>query len=214
MNRDLSNFRKNYVKHELLEVDLPKNPLELFKNWFEYMESLDDSIEVNAMTVSTIGKDGFPKNRVVLLKEFNVEGFVFYTNYESDKGRAIQDNPHVCISFFWPEVERQVVIKGIAEKASETEAVIYFKSRPRGSQLGAWASSQSREIASREVLEKSIRELEVRFEGKEIPKPDWWGGYIIKPLSYEFWQGRDSRLHDRIQYDKVDADWNFKRLAP
>lgn len=197
-----------------MEVEIPDDPMDLFQDWFEEMEKIKDTIEVNAMTISTVGRDGFPKNRVVLLKEFGKEGFVFYTNYLSEKGKALEANPNICISFFWNETERQVIIQGIAEKYSEEKAIEYFNSRPRGSQLGAWASNQSSEIASREVLEKCLRELENKYKDKEIPKPAYWGGYLIRPLKFEFWQGRPNRLHDRILFEKRDNYWNIKRLAP
>lgn len=214
MGKDLKNYRRNYIKGELLESNVPKDPIEIFKNWFEEIEVVKDGSEANAMTLSTIGTDGFPRSRVVLLKEFGEEGLIFFTNYNSSKGISLQKNPNCCISFFWPSLERQVIIKGIAEKYSEKKSEEYFKSRPRGSQLGAWASSQSSEIASREILEKCLRELEVRFLDKEIPKPDYWGGFLVKPLSFEFWQGRENRLHDRLLLSKNQDDWEMKRLAP
>lgn len=214
MSKNLANYRRVYSKAALLEKELPQDPMDLFKNWFEEVEALKNSIEVNAMTISTIGKDGFPKNRVVLLKEFSDEGFIFYTNYSSEKGIALQENPKICLSFFWADLERQVIIKGVAERSSEEKAEAYFQSRPRGSQIGAWASAQSSIIASREILDKCVRELETKFEGKIIPKPDFWGGYLVRPVSFEYWQGRLNRLHDRILYEKENNNWNFKRLAP
>lgn len=214
MNKNLANYRRVYTKGKLLEAELPMNPMELFKDWFEEVEEGRDPMEVNAMTISTIGKDGYPKNRVVLLKEFTAEGFIFYTNYTSDKGQALAHNPHICISFFWPQMERQVIIRGVAEKSSEEKAIEYFNSRPRGSQLGAWASNQSSEVASRQVLEKRLRELEEEFKDKEVPKPETWGGYLVRPIDFEFWQGRPNRLHDRIYYSVQNNKWNIKRLAP
>jgi len=221
MSKDLSDYRKNYIQGELLESEIPENPLELFQVWFEEMEMVlkykrekNDSTEVNTMTVATIGLDGFPKSRIVLLKEFNSDGFIFYTNYTSEKGIALAHNPNICLSFFWAGLERQVIIKGKTEKTSEEKAEAYFKSRPRGSQLGAWASHQSAEIASREVLDKTLKELELEFQNKEIPKPEFWGGFLVKPISIEFWQGRPNRLHDRILYTRERKDWNIKRLAP
>src|SRR5690606_1033220 len=186
MIKNLADYRRVYTKGELLESELPGDPIDLFTDWFEDMEKIRNTIEVNAMTISTINENGFPKGRVVLLKEFSKEGFVFYTNYQSEKGRALEANPHTCLSFFWQETERQVIIQGIAEKFSEEKAIEYFNSRPRGSQLGAWASNQSREIASREVLEKCLRELETEYKDKEIPKPPHWGGYLVKPVNFEF----------------------------
>lgn len=214
MNKNLANYRRVYSKGKLLEAELPSNPMNLFKDWFEEVEEGRDPMEVNAMTISTIGKDGYPKNRVVLLKEFTAEGFIFYTNYASDKGHALAHNPHICISFFWPQMERQVIIRGVAEKSSEEKAIEYFNSRPRGSQLGAWASNQSSEVASRQVLEEKLRELEEEFKDKEVPKPETWGGYLVRPVDFEFWQGRPNRLHDRIYYSVKDNKWNIKRLAP
>lgn len=214
MNKNLANYRRVYSRGVLLEVEIPQDPLELFRHWFEEMEATKDSIEVNAMTIATIGLDGFPKSRVVLLKEFGPEGFVFYTNFNSEKGISLANNPNICLSFFWHDMERQVIIKGKAKKASEEMAIEYFNSRPRGSQLGAWASNQSSEIASREVLEKCLKELETKFEGGIVPKPEYWGGYIVEPLSIEFWQGRPNRLHDRILYVNDNNNWSFKRLAP
>lgn len=221
MSKNLADYRKNYIKGELLESEIPENPLDLFKVWFEelemvlkYRRELNDSVEANAMTVATIGLDGFPKSRVVLLKEFNSEGFIFYTNYTSEKGIALAQNPNICLSFFWAGLERQVIIKGKAEKTSEEKAIEYFKSRPRGSQLGALASNQSSEIASREVLDQKLRELELEFQDRDIPKPENWGGFLIRPENYEFWQGRSNRLHDRIFYSKNRGNWNIKRLAP
>lgn len=214
MIKNLATYRRIYTKGELLESEIPEDPMTLFGDWFETMEKIRDTIEVNAMTVSTIGQDGFPRNRIVLLKEFSKEGFVFFTNYQSEKGKALEVNPNICISFFWHETERQVIIQGIAEKFSEEKGSEYFKSRPRGSQLGAWASNQSREIASREVLEKCLKELETEYKDKEIPKPPYWGGYLIRPVNFEFWQGRPNRLHDRLRFEKNNNNWNIKRLAP
>lgn len=215
MEKDLSNYRKSYEKQELLESTISDNPMQLFQTWFHEVETNYDEGETNAMTISTIGLDGYPKNRVVLLKKFTHEGFIFYTNYESEKGRAIKENPNVCLSFFWHQAERQVIIKGKAEKISDNMSDGYFESRPRGSQLGALVSHQSEKIESREVLEKKLKQLETEFEGKDIPRPDFWGGYIVKPVSMEFWQGRANRLHDRILYH-LDEEFNWKmtRLSP
>jgi pyridoxamine 5'-phosphate oxidase len=221
MSKNLADYRKNYIKGELLESEIPDNPLELFQAWFEEMEMVlkykrekNDATEVNAMTLATIGLDGFPKSRIVLLKEFNSDGFIFYTNYTSEKGIALLNNPNACLSFFWAGLERQVIIKGKAEKTSEEKATVYFNSRPRGSQLGALASNQSSELESREVLDTNLRELEEKYKDKEIPKPEFWGGFLIRPENFEFWQGRSNRLHDRIFYGKDQENWNIKRLAP
>jgi pyridoxamine 5'-phosphate oxidase len=212
---DLSNYRKSYEKSELLETNLPEDPMTLFKNWFYEVEEFDGVEEVNAMTVTTIGLDGFPKARVVLLKRYTYEGFIFYTNYDSEKGRAIANNPHVCLSFFWHSLERQVIIKGVARKIAENLSDGYFESRPDGSKLGAIVSNQSEVIASRTVLEEKLKELEASFIGKEILRPKNWGGYIVEPQEIEFWQGRPNRLHDRIRYKlNPDFSWKIERLAP
>lgn len=212
---DLSNYRRSYEKGELTEQNLPEDPISLFKKWFHEVEDFGAVAEVNAMTVSTIGKDGYPKARVVLLKQFTYEGFIFYTNYNSEKGKAIEANPNVCLSFFWNELERQVIIKGIAEKVSENISDGYFESRPEGSRLGAIVSPQSEVIPSRDYLENKLHDLENECKGKEIPRPKNWGGFIVKPVEVEFWQGRPNRLHDRIRYKlQEDFSWLTDRLAP
>nr|WP_288935874.1 pyridoxamine 5'-phosphate oxidase [uncultured Allomuricauda sp.] len=215
MQKDLSNYRKSYEKSELTEEIVKENPLEQFQKWFHEVEASDGVDEPNAMTVSTIGLDGFPKSRVVLMKKFTFEGFIFYTNYQSEKGKAIAANPSVCLSFFWPNMERQVIIKGTAEKIAENLSDGYFESRPTGSQLGAIVSDQSEVVPSREYLEKELNNLEKKYDGKEIQRPDYWGGYLVRPISIEFWQGRPNRLHDRIRYTlQEDFDWKIERLAP
>jgi len=212
---DLSNYRKTYDKSALLEDQIPEDPINLFHKWFYEAEDLNAADEVNAMTVATIGLDGFPKSRVVLLKKFNEEGFIFYTNYNSEKGKAIIENPNVCLSFFWPTVERQIIIKGRAEQTTATISDNYFASRPDGSKLGAIVSPQSEVILNREFLENSLIELEKEWEGKEIERPNHWGGFLVRPVEVEFWQGRPNRLHDRIRYQlQNDFDWKIDRLAP
>lgn len=213
--KDLSNYRKSYEKSALLEDQIPEDPINLFHKWFYEAEDLNAADEVNAMSVATIGLDGFPKTRVVLLKKFNEEGFIFYTNYNSEKGKAIIENPNVCLSFFWPTVERQIIIKGKAEKTTATISDNYFASRPDGSKLGALVSPQSEVILNREFLENSLIELEKECEGKEIQRPSYWGGFLVRPVEVEFWQGRPNRLHDRIRYQlQNEFDWKIDRLAP
>lgn len=215
MNNDLSNHRKSYIKGELIESNISENPMELFQKWFYEVENSDTIDEANAMTVATIGLDGYPKSRVVLLKKYTYEGFIFYTNYESEKGRAIENNPKVCLSFFWHAAERQIIIKGKAERIAENLSDGYFESRPRGSQLGAVVSNQSEVIQDRQVLEDALNELDRELEGKEVLRPEYWGGFIVKPIEIEFWQGRANRLHDRIRYSlQKDYNWLIERLAP
>lgn len=211
--KDLSNYRKSYEKSELLENSISENPIGLFSKWFQEAEEIGGSEEINAMTISTIGLDGFPKNRVVLLKQLTSDGFVFFTNYESEKGKAIAENSNVCLSFFWHNSERQVIIKGIASKTSTQISDDYFHSRPIGSQIGAVASHQSEVILNREVLENKVSSLEKELQGKEIARPEYWGGYIVKPQEIEFWQGRPNRLHDRIRYKFQDGNWKIERLS-
>ncbi len=212
---DLSDYRKSYEKSELLESQIPEDPINLFNRWFHEVEDFGGVDEVNAMTVSTIGLDGFPKARVVLLKKFNEEGFIFYTNYNSEKGKAILNNPNICLSFFWHSMERQVIIKGKAEKTPSQISDNYFASRPDGSKLGAIVSPQSQVIPSREFLAEKLNELEQQFDGKEILRPENWGGFLVRPVSVEFWQGRPNRLHDRIRYTlEEDYSWRMERLAP
>ena len=212
---DLSNYRRSYEKSELLESNIPEDPINLFHRWFHEVEDFGGNEEVNAMTVSTFGLDGFPKARVVLLKKYNEEGFIFYTNYDSEKGKAIEKNPNICLSFFWHSAERQVIVKGVAEKVSEIVSDNYFDSRPDGSKLGAVVSNQSQVIPSREFLETNLKELEVNFENKFIPRPKNWGGYLVRPVQVEFWQGRANRLHDRIRFSlQDDLSWKIERLAP
>lgn len=171
--------------------------------------------EANAMTIASIGLDGFPKSRVVLLKKYTWEGFIFYTNYNSEKGKAILNNNHVCLSFFWSGLEQQIIIKGKAEKLAENLSDGYFESRPDGSKLGAWASNQSEVVTSRNELDNNLASFERKFENQDIPRPKHWGGFLVKPVSIEFWQGRPNRMHDRIRYTlQKDFSWKLERLAP
>lgn len=212
---DLSNYRKSYEKSELLEDLVPEDPLNLFHKWFHEVINFGGVDEVNAMTVATLGLDNFPRSRVVLLKQYNEEGFIFYTNYNSEKGKSILANPKICLSFFWHAMERQVIIKGLAEKTTAATSDNYFATRPFGSQLGAIVSNQSAVIPNRLVLEEKLKQLEEEWAGKEIPRPQDWGGFLVRPLSVEFWQGRPNRLHDRLRYTlHEDFTWIIERLAP
>lgn len=215
MKNKLHDYRRSYEKHQLLEEEILKDPFELFRSWLKEIEAANEVEEVNTMTVSTIGLDGYPKSRIVLLKEYDHEGFVFFTNYLSEKGKAISKNAKICLSFFWPKSERQIIIKGVAKKTSAEDSVAYFKSRPRGSQLGAWASEQSSIVVSRTFLEVRLKELEEKYKDLAVPKPPFWGGYKVIPREFEFWQGRPNRLHDRIYFSKeAGMEWNIDRLAP
>ena len=214
MDKNLHDYRKSYEKGSLTEDTVLENPLEQFATWFVDAEKTPTVEEPNAMTLSTVDTQGVPKARVVLLKEFTQEGFVFYTNYTSGKAQAIAQNNKVCISFFWPSLERQIIITGMAVKISEEKSIAYFNKRPRESQLGALVSDQSTSIDSREALEEKLLDLEKQYQTKPIVKPAHWGGYLIQPTSYEFWQGRSSRLHDRIKYTKINNSWNIVRLQP
>lgn len=212
---DLSHYRKSYEKSQLVESQLPDAPMTLFNIWFHEVRESGGVDEVNAMSVATVGIDGFPKTRIVLLKQFTEDGFVFYTNYNSEKGRAILENPRVCLSFFWPSLERQVIIKGIAERTAAEVSDAYFASRPFGSKLGAIVSNQSEIIASRSEIEQELAKLETEFAEKDVPRPVHWGGFLVKPVEIEFWQGRPNRLHDRIRYKtESDSGWSRVRLAP
>ncbi len=210
----LENLRKDYRAEKLSETDVKSNPIEQFDHWFD--EALKSGIyEPNAMTLATASTDGKPAARIVLLKGFNQDGFVFYTNYLSRKGKELAKNPVVALVFFWPELERQVRIEGTIEKVSKETSEKYFQSRPKESQIGALASPQSQVIEDRNLLEKNWKELEKKYADQEIPKPSFWGGYLVKPQVIEFWQGRSSRLHDRIVYRKADKNnWKIVRLAP
>lgn len=212
-NLSLSDIRTDYKKAVLSEKDVAADPFTQFNKWFdEVMHSRVE--EPNAMTLATADGDGMPSARIVLLKGTDGQGFYFYTNYESRKGKELAANPKAALVFFWKELERQVRMQGRVVKATAAQSDAYFLSRPRGSQLGAWSSPQSRTIATREVLEDRVREITARFEKEKLYRPDFWGGYCLIPESVEFWQGRPSRLHDRIVYLKNEEDWEIKRLAP
>jgi pyridoxamine 5'-phosphate oxidase len=209
---NISSIRKDYTLKSLDLKDVNPNPIVQFKDWFK--EAINSEVlEVNAMTLSTIGLDGFPNGRVVLLKEVD-HGFVFFTNYESEKGREIELHQRGSLTFFWPELERQVRIQGTIEKVSKEESDSYFLSRPFGSQIGAWTSPQSQEIKSREELTQKEMLIQERFKNEKISRPSHWGGYRLIPIKIEFWQGRASRLHDRIAYRFEGENWVIARLAP
>ena len=212
---NLHDKRKIYEKSQLLENQIKKNPMEQFRNWFLEAEENPAISEANAMALSTVEADGCPRTRMVLLKSYSWEGFTFYTNYESRKGKSIEENHYACLHFFWPTLERQIIIKAKVERIAENLSDGYFQSRPKGSQLGAKVSPQSQVIPDREFLEEQLKNLEIEFENKEIPRPENWGGYIAKPFEIEFWQGRPNRLHDRIIYElQADFNWKISRLAP
>ncbi|MFT5103498.1 MAG: pyridoxamine 5'-phosphate oxidase [Candidatus Latescibacterota bacterium] len=214
MRDNLHDQRKSYGKGELTKDVVDPNPMQQFRTWFYQVQSAGRTDEPNAMTLTTIGRNNTPKGRVVLLKNYDEKGFVFYTNYDSQKGKAIAYNPNVCLSFFWPDMERQVIIEGVAKKTSETESINYFHSRPKGSQIGAYVSAQSEVIDDRNELEVRLNELMDKYKHREVPKPENWGGYVIAPKRIEFWQGRPNRLHDRIVYTLENIDWLITRLQP
>jgi pyridoxamine 5'-phosphate oxidase len=214
MNKRIADIRKDYQLQSLLETDVVHNPFEQFNKWWD--DALKSEIdEVNAMTLATADMDAMPSARIVLLKGFDEKGFVFFTNYNSQKGSELAQNNRACLVFFWKELERQVRVSGIAEKISMEENIAYFNSRPDGSKIGAWASPQSLVVAGKALLKETFDYYRERFKHGEIPKPPNWGGYRIKPFKIEFWQGRPNRLHDRILYSKTqDGIWKFERLAP
>lgn len=214
MKEFLSKLRKDYGKMGLDEKDLSPDPFKQFEKWFTEAANAE-VLEPDAFTLSTVSAEGKPSSRIVLLRNFDQRGFTFYTNYESQKGRELEQNPHVAMNFFWTDLERQIRICGMAGKITVLESMDYFRSRPRASQIGAWASEQSRELLSREMLENRISEIEQKFHGKDVEKPPHWGGFLVKPASVEFWQGRPSRLHDRFLYTATgDGTWEIKRLNP
>ena len=213
--KDIGHLRKSYEKGALSDALKNVSPISLFEQWFAEAEAHPATEEANAMSLVTLGEDNFPKARVVLLKQFSPEGFVFYTNYNSEKGKALLAHPQVGISFFWPALERQVIIKGTAEKVAAEISDAYFSSRPLGSQLGAIASYQSEVISSREVLEKRLADLEVTYKDTAPKRPEHWGGILVRLQQIEFWQGRPNRLHDRLRYDLTSGSiWTAERLSP
>lgn len=213
MQKDIASIRKDYSLQSLDEKDAAENPMLQFNKWWNAaIES--DIDEVNAMTLVTVGNNLKPSARIVLLKDVEPNGFVFFTNYQSNKANQMGENNQVALLFFWKELERQIRIEGVVEKISEEKSQDYFASRPLGSQIGAWASPQSRVIASRKLLDENVEKLTNDFKGKEIPKPPHWGGYIVKPGRVEFWQGRSNRLHDRLCYTISNNQWAIERLAP
>ena len=212
---DLGQLRKSYDKSSLDLSDVGDDPIGFFKKWFDEASNHSEIEEANAMSLATLGVDDFPKSRVVLLKAFTDKGFVFYTNYQSEKGLAIAHHPKVGLSFFWPPLERQVIIKGLIKKTPSDLSDEYFNSRPKGSQLGAIVSDQSNVISDRTIIEAKLNALEIQYKNEEIPRPDNWGGYLVIPKSIEFWQGRPNRLHDRIRcHLRQTGLWDLERLAP
>jgi pyridoxamine 5'-phosphate oxidase len=210
---NIQNLRQDYRAAALAEADLDQSPFIQFGKWFK--EAVDAQLyEPNVMTLATADLAGKPSARILLLKAFDENGFVFYTNYASKKGEQLAQNPQAAMVFFWPELERQVRIEGTIVKVSAEESTSYFHSRPTGSQIGATASPQSSVIPDRTLLEERVKELTVTYKGQEIPRPDHWGGYLLEPDLIEFWQGRPSRLHDRINYKLVEGVWTINRLAP
>jgi pyridoxamine 5'-phosphate oxidase len=209
----IQSLRQDYSAAELTEKEADKNPIKQFEKWFT--DALKAQLyEPNVMTLATADKSGKPNARIVLLKGFDEQGFSFYTNYLSTKGKELKKNPQACLVFFWAELQRQVRIEGKVEKLDKETSEAYFHARPLGSQIGAIASPQSQVINNRKDLEHKVEELTKTYQDKTIPKPAHWGGYIVKPISIEFWQGRSSRLHDRIKYDLVNGKWQMNRLAP
>jgi len=213
---NLADLRQEYARAELARDHVADDPIDQFEGWFD--EVLDSEVEEpNAMTLSTAAPDGTPSARIVLLKGLDARGFHFYTNYDSRKGTELSQNPHAALTFLWKPLERQVRIEGSVERMAGEASAEYFHSRPRGAQLGAWASPQSRVIESRAALEQNLEEVEAEYgDHDQIPRPTHWGGYVVRPRQIEFWQGRPNRLHDRLRYRRADteSDWTLERLAP
>ncbi len=213
LNADIARLRKDYMQQSLSEDAVSVNPIIQFSKWWkEAIKSQGD--EVNAMTLATCNNKGQPSARIVLLKGFSDEGFIFFTNYESKKGTDLAQNPHAALVFFWKELERQVRVEGNVQKVSEADSNDYFLTRPEASRLGAWSSPQSKPIKNRQLLESNLKLYRERFIDGNIPRPAYWGGYIVKPSIIEFWQGRPGRLHDRLQYTHDKNQWQLQRLAP
>jgi pyridoxamine 5'-phosphate oxidase len=210
---NLNDMRKQYNIAELNRSDLLESPTDMFRDWFGKVENLDN-IEVNAMTLSTSSKIGEPSSRIVLLKSYDEKGFVFYTNYNSEKGKQIEQNPYGSLTFHWNQLERQIRIRGKIRKISRAQSEKYFNSRPRLSQVSVLASKQSDVLRNRMELEERFIEIEKKYEGKEIPCPDYWGGYCLEHRKVEFWQGRRDRMHDRFAYTKHGTTWQTERLSP
>jgi pyridoxamine 5'-phosphate oxidase len=210
----IADIRKEYSLRTLDTADVEINAIDQFEHWWN--DAVKSEIpEVNAMTLATASADGLPAARIVLLKGFQKDGFRFFTNYDSFKGRQILENPRACLVFFWKELERQIRITGLVEKLSVTESESYYNSRPAGSRIGAWASPQSEVIESKEWLISRAEKIKEKFGNKQIPRPEEWGGYLVRPVTIEFWQGRPNRLHDRIQYSLMEnGEWKIERLAP
>ena len=214
MQKNITDLRKEYSRSTLDFSNVMKDPVQQFEKWFD--EAVQSGItEPNAMHLATVDEHGKPSSRIVLLKGIESNKFIFYTNYQSKKGRELEQNPACALTFFWPEIERQVRVEGVADRVDTKLSDEYFQSRPRGSQIGAWASPQSTIIKDRDILDQRAQQMEKKFElEKALPRPNQWGGFQIDPLMIEFWQGRPSRLHDRIQFTKVDGEWKVNRLAP
>jgi pyridoxamine 5'-phosphate oxidase len=210
----IADMRREYTRAGLAEADIDADPFVQFERWFR--EAMDaEVIETNAMTLATATRDGYPSARIVLLKGFDTDGFVFYTNYESRKGRELEENPRAALLFYWPELTRQVRVEGDVSRVSAEESYAYFQTRGEMSRLGAWASRQSQVIANREVLDQRLTELRAQHADGDIPLPPYWGGYRLIPRAFEFWHGRPSRLHDRITYERQpDGTWSTQRLSP
>jgi pyridoxamine 5'-phosphate oxidase len=213
LDREVAALREEYTRTGLAEADVAPDPVVQFRAWFRDALAADLH-EPNAMTLATVTPDGRPSARTVLLKGYDERGFVFYTNFEGRKARELETNPLCALLFYWGELERQVRIEGRASRVSGEESDAYFTSRPRGSRLGAWASEQSRPVQGRSVLEERVRALEAEYEGREIPRPPFWGGYRVEPHTIEFWQGRENRLHDRLVYLRNEGGWKIVRLQP